>query len=141
MRDEYKKILVAADGSDQSKEAIHEAVAIAKRNKTSLFVLHVKDETRLRGTPYALAINLDDLETESKEIIAEVEVLINDEVEFEVHAFTGNPKKEIINFAKQFELDLIVVGSNGKGLLDRMLVGSTTSYVVNHAPCNVMVVK
>ncbi len=50
-------------------------------------------------------------------------------------------KKEIINFAKQFELDLIVVGSNGKGLLDRMLVGSTTSYVVNHAPCNVMVVK
>ena len=45
MRDEYKKILVAVDGSDQSKEAIHEAVAIAKRNKTSLFVLHVKDET------------------------------------------------------------------------------------------------
>ena len=88
-----------------------------------------------------MAINLDDLETESKEIIAEVEVLINDEVEFEVHAFTGNPKKEIINFAKQFELDLIVVGSNGKGLLDRMLVGSTTSYVVNHVPCNVMVVK
>ena len=140
MRDEYKKILVAVDGSDQSKEAIHEAVAIAKRNKTSLFVLHVKDETRLRGTPYDLAINLDVLETESKEIIAEVEVLINDEVEFEVHAL-GNPKKEIINFAKQFELDLIVVGSNGKGLLDRMLVGSTTSYVVNHAPCNVMVVK
>ena len=140
MRDEYKKILVAVDGSDQSKEAIHEAVAIAKRNKTSLFVLHVKDETRLRGTPYDLAINLDVLETESKEIIAEVEVLINDEVEFEVHAL-GNTKKEIINFAKQFELDLIVVGSNGKGLLDRMLVGSTTSYVVNHAPCNVMVVK
>ena len=134
MRDEYKKILVAVDGSYQSKEAIHEAVAIAKRNKTSLFVLHVKDETRLRGTPYALAINLDDLQTESKEIIAEVEALINDEVEYEVHAFTGDPKKEIINFAKQFELDLI-------GLLDRMLVGSTTSYVVNHAPCNVMVVK
>lgn len=50
-------------------------------------------------------------------------------------------KKEIVNFAKEFELDLIVVGSNGKGLLDRMLVGSTTTYVVNHAPCNVMVVK
>ena len=133
MRDEYKKILVAVDGSDQSKEAIHEAVAIAKRNKTSLFVLHVKEQM----SPKAL----ENLETESKEIIAEVEVLINDEVEFEVHAFTGNPKKEIINFAKQFELDLIVVGSNGKGLLDRMLVGSTTSYVVNHAPCNVMVVK
>ena len=48
----------------------------------------------------ALAINLDDLETESKEIIAEVEQLINEEVEFEVHAFTGNPKKEIVNFAE-----------------------------------------
>ena len=141
MRDEYKRILVAVDGSDQAKEAIHEAVAIAKRNETSLFILHVKDETRLRGTPYALAINLEDLETESKSIINDTEKIINGEVEFEVHSFTGNPKKEIVAFAEQFDLDLIVVGSNGKGLLDRMLVGSTTTYVINHAPCNVMVVK
>ncbi|MEQ7202284.1 universal stress protein [Lactococcus lactis] len=141
MKDVYKKILVPADGSAPSKEAIHEAVAIAKRNKTSLFILHVKDETRLRGTPYALAINLDDLETESKAIISEVGDLINGEVEFEIHTYTGNPKKYIVKFAEENAIDLVVIGSNSKKLVDRILVGSTTSYVVEKSPCNVMVVK
>jgi nucleotide-binding universal stress UspA family protein len=133
--------LVPVDGSAPSKEAIHEAVAIAKRNKTSLFILHVKDETRLRGTPYALAINLDDLETESKAIISEVGDLINGEVEFEIHTYTGNPKKYIVKFAEENAIDLVVIGSNSKKLVDRILVGSTTSYVVEKSPCNVMVVK
>ncbi|MDT2859200.1 universal stress protein [Lactococcus lactis] len=141
MKDVYKKILVPVDGSAPSKEAIHEAVAIAKRNKTSLFILHVKDETRLRGTPYALAINLDDLETESKAIISEVGDLINGEVEFEIHTYTGNPKKYIVKFAEENAIDLVVIGSNSKKLVDRILVGSTTSYVVEKSPCNVMVVK
>lgn len=141
MKDVYKKILVPVDGSAPSKEAIHEAVAIAKRNKTSLFILHVKDETRLRGTPYALAINLDDLETESKAIISEVGDLINGEVEFEIHTYTGNPKKYIVKFAEENAIDLVVIGSNSKKLVDRILVGSTTSYVVGKSPCNVMVVK
>ncbi|KGH32438.1 universal stress protein [Lactococcus cremoris] len=141
MKDVYKKILVPVDGSAPSKEAIHEAVTIAKRNKTSLFILHVKDETRLRGTPYALAINLDDLETESKEIISEVGDLINGEVEFEFHTYTGNPKKYIVKFAEENAMDLIVIGANSKKLVDRILIGSTTSYVVEKSPCNVMVVK
>ncbi|RZI48483.1 universal stress protein [Lactococcus kimchii] len=141
MRDEYKKILVTVDGSDHAKEAVHEAIAIAKRNETSLTILHVKDETRVSGSPYALAQTLEELEQESQAIIADIKRLVADQVEYDFQYYAGNPKKEIVKFSKDFEMDLIVIGSNSKGLLDRMLVGSTTTYVINHAPCNVMVVK
>lgn len=141
MRDEYKRILVAVDDSDQAKQAVHEAVAITKRNKSSLFILHIKDETMLSGTPLALTISLEDLEEKSRTITEDVSNSINEEVKFELHSFMGNPKKEIVKFAKENNIDLIVIGSNSKGLINRMLVGSTTTYVVSHSPCNVMVVK
>ncbi len=141
MRDKYTKILVPLDGSEQSKEALKEAVAVAKRNMTSLVLLHVKDEARISGTPYALALKLEDLENEAKEIVAEAQELVGDEVAVDIHRTTGSPKKEIVNLANELGIELIVMGSSGKGLLDRMLVGSTTTYVISHAPCNVMVVR
>lgn len=141
MREIYKKILVAVDQSKQSEAAVQEAVAIAKRNQTSLFVLHVKDETRLSGTPYAMPLFIETLEAEAKAIHDKVKELAAGEVPVEYHAYTGLPKKEIIDFALEHQIDLIVIGSNGKNLLDRFLLGSTSTYVVSHAPCNVMVVK
>lgn len=39
------------------------------------------------------------------------------------------------------KIDLIVMGATGLNAVERVLVGSTTSYVVTHAPCNVLVVK
>lgn len=141
MKETYKKILVAVDGSEQSYSAVREAIAIAERNKTSLFVLQIKDETRLGGTPYALPLNLQALDEESEKILNKVSQIIGKKVVFQVESYTGNPKKEIVRFAEEKAVELIVIGSNSKSLLDRILVGSTTTYVVSHAPCNVMVVK
>ena len=67
--------------------------------------------------------------------------IIKKQVEFKAYRVEGSPKKEIVDFAEENDIDLIVMGSTGKGAIDRVLVGSTASYVVNHAPCNVMVVK
>ena len=53
----------------------------------------------------------------------------------------GSPKKEIVDFAQANDIDLIVIGVTGTGAFDRLLVGSTTAYVIDHARCNVMVVK
>ncbi|PCR99070.1 universal stress protein [Lactococcus fujiensis] len=141
MKEVYNKILVAVDGSKQSENAVQEAVAIAKRNQTSLFVLHVKDETQLSGTPYAMPLNLEVLENNAQQILDNVKKIINGEVPYEIYDYTGLPKKQIVEFAEEFGIDLIVIGSNGKNLLDRILLGSTSTYVVSHAPCNVMVVK
>ncbi|MCQ5149684.1 universal stress protein, partial [Coprococcus eutactus] len=61
----------------------------------------------------------------------------------ETYEIAGNPKLRIVNFAEEEDknIDLIVIGATGTDMFDRLLVGSTTNYVINHAPCNVIVVK
>ena len=141
MKDVYKKILVPVDGSNQAMNALHEAIAVAKRNEAELFILNVKDETRLRGTSIALAMSLDEIEEESKQIIKNLTKDFPKDVAFQTVTFIGNPKKDIVKFAEDNAMDLIVIGANSKKLVDRILIGSTTSYVVEKSPCNVMVVK
>ena len=53
----------------------------------------------------------------------------------------GNPKQIIVKYAADNAVDLLVIGATGKGAITQSLVGSTTAYVVNHAPCNVLVVR
>ncbi len=141
MKDVYKKILVPVDDSNQAMNALHEAIAVAKRNEAELFILNVKDETRLRGTSIALAMSLDEIEEESKQIINTLTKNLPKDVAFQTVTFIGNPKKDIVKFAEDNAMDLIVIGANSKKLVDRILIGSTTSYVVEKSPCNVMVVK
>lgn len=141
MKDVYKKILVPVDDSNQAMNALHEAIAVAKRNEAGLFILNVKDETRLRGTSIALAMSLDEIEEESKQIINNLTKDFPKDVAFQTVTFIGNPKKDIVKFAEDNAMDLIVIGANSKKLVDRILIGSTTSYVVEKSPCNVMVVK
>lgn len=141
MKDVYKKILVPVDDSNQAMNALHEAIAVANRNEAELFILNVKDETRLRGTSIALAMSLDEIEEESKQIIKNLTKDFPKDVAFQTVTFIGNPKKDIVKFAEDNAMDLIVIGANSKKLVDRILIGSTTSYVVEKSPCNVMVVK
>mgnify|MGYP004707672179 FL=1 len=141
MKDVYKKILVPVDDSNQAMNALHEAIAVAKSNEAELFILNVKDETRLRGTSIALAMSLDEIEEESKQIIKNLTKDFPKDVAFQTVTFIGNPKKDIVKFAEDNAMDLIVIGANSKKLVDRILIGSTTSYVVEKSPCNVMVVK
>jgi nucleotide-binding universal stress UspA family protein len=53
----------------------------------------------------------------------------------------GKPAAEIIRFAAEKKADLIVIGSRGKGGLERLLLGSVADEVVRTAPCSVLVVK
>ncbi|MEJ2431894.1 MAG: universal stress protein [Pseudolabrys sp.] len=50
----------------------------------------------------------------------------------------GKPAPEIIRFAREHEVDMIVLGTHGRGLLDHALFGSTTERVVRKAPCPVL---
>jgi nucleotide-binding universal stress UspA family protein len=60
----------------------------------------------------------------------------------EVFRFTpeGFPKSEIINTAKEWEADLIVMGTHGRTGLTHLLVGSVAEYVIKHANIPVMVI-
>jgi nucleotide-binding universal stress UspA family protein len=53
----------------------------------------------------------------------------------------GSPGPEIVEAAKDWPAELIVVGSRGLGPIKRLLLGSVANYVVNHAHCSVLVVR
>ena len=53
----------------------------------------------------------------------------------------GDPRDLIVRAAESVGADLVVVGSHGRTGLPRLLMGSVASYVVSHAPCDVMVIK
>ncbi|EOA34516.1 hypothetical protein CARUB_v10022059mg [Capsella rubella] len=53
----------------------------------------------------------------------------------------GNPKEAICDAAEKLGVDLLVVGSNGKGAIQRTFLGSVSNYCVNHAKCPVLVVR
>ena len=53
----------------------------------------------------------------------------------------GNPTEEIIKYAEQAKVDLLVTGARGMGALGRFLLGSVSTKLIQHSPCTVLVVK
>lgn len=143
MVEQYKNILVAVDGSEQSYDALREAIETAQANDSQLKILYVLND-KLANIP----VHLDTMtlyksvQEHSDYVVDQVQGYLKDtEVSFEIVRLTGSPKREIINYSKENNIDLIVLGSTGLDAIDRFIIGSTTQYIVNHATCNVMVVK
>lgn len=155
MMKNYKKILVAVDGSEQAEAAVKEAVVISKLSDAQLFILFATDKMNLYAAaapmpavsapavPVVPAVPIVevDLDEEANDILDRATALIGNEAKYEEVRVDGSAKKEIVDFAKEHEIDLIVMGSSGKGALDRMLLGSTAVSVVKHSPCSVMIIK
>jgi len=53
----------------------------------------------------------------------------------------GDPKTTIVDHAKEWGADLIVVGSSEKSRIEKLILGSVSESVIKHAPCSVLVVK
>ena len=144
MKQEYEHILVAVDGSENSHLAFRHAVEVAKRNQASLYVLQIINDQSGSYSPFAYG-NI--VEEEQKAVEAEMEKYLSYAENHRLENVTpvikiGNPKTIIARSAPaKLGVDLIIIGSTGKGVVNRMLIGSTTNYVVQHAQCNVLVVK
>ncbi len=141
MKKEYKNIMVAVDGSEQSYHAVQEAVEVTKRNGGKLQIVTVKDNKRYYGMAGAGFVETPGLDQMAQEILNEASRLVGDKVEVTLQELSGTPKYRIVSFAEEHNIDLIVIGSTGAGVIDKLMLGSTTQYVVSHAPCNVMVIK
>ncbi|MDT2704816.1 universal stress protein [Enterococcus dispar] len=143
MMSEYKNILVAVDGSDNAQKGFEEAVKLARNNNSQLHITWIINDAELTYSAYAFSKLFN---AEKDYVEKEMLKKIHDALELGVkkcESFieVGNPKKMIVDYAKVNNIDLIVMGATGKGAIERTLVGSTTTYVVNHASCNVMVVR
>jgi nucleotide-binding universal stress UspA family protein len=147
------RILVAVDGSDTSMKAADYAITLAKNNdnnEAEIFVINVIDippifkmlpsETRKQlisiGRQQASQI-FDTIEQMAKRHDVKTN-RINTEM---VETSSASAADEIIRYAKEKDVDLIVVGTKGRSGMSKALLGSVASKVVTYSPCSVLVVR
>ena len=145
----YSKILVGIDGSKQSAMAFNQAVAIAKRNNATLYLLSVINGERYPSTSpsgygfvdhsiYESAV--DEMNKQLAHFKEKANQAGVNSVETEVEI--GNAKVELAErYPKEHGIDLIVIGATGLNVVGRLIVGSTAAYTIRVAPCDVTVVK
>jgi nucleotide-binding universal stress UspA family protein len=130
-----KRILYPTDFSSYSNQAYFHAVALAEVHKASLTVVYVWiPGSSMTGTHTA---------EERRYWREQLEQIrpSNDAIPVQHVLLEGDPASEIVRYATDTAIDLIVMGTHGRGGLERLLVGSVTERVMRDAPCSVMAVK
>lgn len=140
----YQHILLAADFSINIEQVAEKAKNLAQTHQAKLSLLHVLDNIPMPDTNYGTQISLNEdtgydlLEIEKKKLITFAEKFnIKTDDQWLVW---GVPNQEIITFAEQKQVDLIVLGTHGKHGLS-LLLGSTSNSVLHHAPCDILAVR
>jgi nucleotide-binding universal stress UspA family protein len=145
-----KKILVAIDGSPQSDKAAEEAVRLATvsgtRFKSKVYAILVLPSMRPPSFtdffPTPPATERPDWEEYRKRIFYVVEKAAAEVcVELESLVVYGEPAEEIMHFAEQEGIDVIVIGSSGAGRVKRALMGSVSTKVALQARHSVYIVR
>jgi nucleotide-binding universal stress UspA family protein len=142
-----KTILVPIDFSEPSRKALHYALSFAKQFNAEMLLLHVIEFTPLAAPSPPLPIIQDETtratlhESAAKQLAAwrnetgsqaSIKASVRDGVS--AHA-------EIVKAAVEGNIDLIILGTQGRTGIAHFLIGSTAEKVVRHAPCPVLVVR
>jgi nucleotide-binding universal stress UspA family protein len=139
-----KKILVPIDFSGCSKKALQYAIPFARQFGASLVLLHVVQVNYAVGGEFA-AMDYPLAEKELRDFSEkQLAVLAREEIPAGVPAATavrtGVPVQQIIEAARELEIDVIILSTHGHTGLKHVLLGSTAENVVRRAPCPVLVV-
>lgn len=136
MNQEYKRILVPVDGSQQSINAFKKAVQIAKRNHAELRLVTVVDKADNALEAEAIERDLDGFFKALEAHAKKENLTITKDVKF------GSARKLIAEeLVKDWNIDLIVMGATGKGRIAKLIVGTVTNHVVRHARCDVLIAR
>jgi len=140
----YKTILVAIDGSRVSEMAFEAAVEQAHAWKAKLHAVYVVESGLFTDIPAdsKLEIMYSLLEQEGKAALDKIkEIAKKKNIDVTTHFEQGHAGDTILSTAEKIDADLIVMGSHGKSNIDRILIGSVSSFVVEHSKVSVLVVR
>jgi nucleotide-binding universal stress UspA family protein len=137
-----KKILIAHDGSKSSEKALKKAFQIAETFGSSLTVLSVIPELYLTELMEMDRVRiLDTMAKETREMMEKIKAKSKHVKSLKTVIKQGDPADEILNAAERMKADVIITGSHGRHGAQRFLLGSVSSKIVDHAECDVLVVK
>jgi nucleotide-binding universal stress UspA family protein len=142
MAELFKKILIATDGSKRTESAAKKGLEIARECKSKVYAVYVVDTVTFTSVPMDMTWeNMYQLLKEEGEAAVNYVKEAGSGVDVETIVLEGNPALELTKFAKENDVDLIVVGTLGKSGIDRLLLGSVAEKIVRIAHCPVLVIK
>jgi nucleotide-binding universal stress UspA family protein len=135
-----ERIVVGFDGSEHSRKALARAAEIA--NGATIAVVSAANVARLLRDPAGGVAPVDPADAEARtQALAEARTYLEgrgiEGVYVEGH---GNPADVIVQEAEESGADLIVIGTRGLNAVQRVVLGSVSTNIVHHAPCDVLVV-
>ena len=143
-RTPVERILFPTDFSSFSAHALRHALALARKFKARLKVVHV--------IPRVLSAGDSEYFTTSYVITPETRQRVDEEmrrflaparearVDYQTEVCEGDPWREIVVLAEDMAADLVVMGTHGRGGLERLLLGSVAEKLIRRLPCPVLTV-
>ncbi|MFB6150416.1 MAG: universal stress protein [Haloarculaceae archaeon] len=149
----YSEILVPTDGSDLALRALDEALRVGGTGDATIHVLYVVDDATVAEVTRSSGVDdvsvgpdvnrtFDRYEAAGERAIEEVrDAAAERGVDVAAGVRRGFPAEEILAYARENDVDVIVMGTHGRRGIERYLLGSTTERVLRRAPVPVVAVR
>ena len=151
MKSMFSHILVGVDGSKESFRALDYALDLAKLMNASVDALYsipsrvyaelAEREVRIEDPSGDIRFisMLQQEENNMRDRISDAGAAHGISMEF--HTRVGDPVESMVEFITSSGVDLVVVGSSGKGMADRLILGSVSTGIVHKSPVPILVIK
>jgi len=149
---DYKKIMIATDGSDCSNIAIEKGIELARLSGGTVYAVYVMSTAYLPTMDSSAYFFVDTnpswesireaLKNQGQQAVNYIKKLGETKgIKVESILLEGYPSDELIRYAEENEMDIVVMGTLGKTGVDRILLGSVAGNLVRHSKISVMVVR
>ena len=143
---DLRRILVPVDFSPHAGQALKYGAALSEKFGAELYLVHVFQDLAIYQTEVVSGAPpiLPPVEQLTASARGELERLVREKnLRVPVHAevVEGSPVEEVVDYAREKDIDLIVLGTHGRGWLAHVLLGSVAEKVVRKAPCPVLTVR
>jgi nucleotide-binding universal stress UspA family protein len=146
---QFKKILVPIDFSHFSKKALEAAIDLAQCCKGKIYLLHIEEDIFHMKQIHKIHPPLEgicdtihkDFVIENKKRLEEFKSYIPNKLFAGALIKEGHPFVEIVKYARNGCMDLIIMSSRGRSDIKHALLGSTAEKVARKASCAVMIIK
>ena len=139
-----KNILVPTDFSEHSAKAVRYGAELAVTFGAELHLLHSVETTPIlygEGDAYLAETDAAQIEVAAVKQLDELRIEPAESLHVKRKVVLGHTFVEIVQYARDHSIDLIVLGTHGRGAIAHMLLGSVAEKVVRKAPCPVLVVR
>jgi nucleotide-binding universal stress UspA family protein len=139
----FQRILIALDDSAIAAHAVDVGVGLARALGAEVSLVHVIDEKLARAPDMGIPVAqlLAELTRDGRALLQAAAARADGAPPPWQFLREGKPAREIVVVAKEWNADLVVIGTHGRSGLGRVLLGSTAEAVLRHAPCPVLAVR